>query len=122
MAGIDIQAKVRGGLAKAVAATGPGDLVYFLKEIQAPGTPINPTPIITEPILLVDAVFKSINQNLINGTSIRSGDRVLVVNGDVVLRQHDIIQQGTKKMSVESVDSKMPAGVLLSQICIVREI
>jgi hypothetical protein len=72
--------------------------------------------------LLVDAVFKSINQNLINGTSIRSGDRVLVANGDVVLRQHDIIQQGTKKMSVESVDSKMPAGVLLSQICIVREI
>ncbi len=123
MAGVDVQAKIKKGLAKANEKLGKGDLTHLLKETKSGGgTPLDPPVITTEQILLVDVVFKSISQDLINGTSILQGDRVMVANGDVVLTQNDVIQQGSSKMTIQDIDVKNPAGVLLAQICIVREI
>lgn len=121
MAGIDIQAKVRRGLSKAVGATGSGDLVYLVKETQSGGTPITPPTITTENILLVDAIFKNISINQMTNTLIQEGDRELISNSDVVLSLNDKIQQGSRLMYVVSTKPSEPAGIVLVYKSIVRD-
>ena len=121
MAGIDIQAKVKRGLSKAVNATGSGDLVYLVKETQTGGTPITPPTITTENILLVDAIFKNININQMTNTLIQEGDRELISSSDVALSINDKIEQGARKMYIVSTKPSEPAGVVLVYKSIVRD-
>jgi hypothetical protein len=121
MAGFDIQAKVKAGLAKAVNATGSGDLAYLVKETQSGGTPLNPPTITTENTLLVDAIFKNININQMTNTLIQEGDRELVSSSDVLISVNDKIEQGSRKMYVVSTKPSEPAGVVLVYKSIVRD-
>lgn len=123
MSGVDIQQKVRNGLRKATIATGSGELVYLVKRTEwRGGTPLCEAMVSEDDVLLKDAIFTSINKGLIDGNNVRSGDRELIVSGDVRLKQNDIIKQGSKRMTVIAVEHKEPSGVLLSQIAQVREI
>ena len=121
MAGFDIQAKVKRGLAKAVNATGSGELVYLVRETQSGGTPISPPTITTENILLVDAIFKNIKINQMTNSLIQQGDRELVSNSDVVLQLNDKIKQGSRDMYIVSTELSEPAGVVLVYKSIVRD-
>ena len=123
MSGADIQAKVKRGLAKAVDKTGSGDLVYVKKVTVTGGgtSPIDPPTTATENVLLVDAIFKSIDLNQMDNTLVQRGDREMVSNADVELNVNDEITQGARKMYIVSVDRKEPAGVVLSYICVVRD-
>ena len=121
MSGLDIANKVRNGLRKATNATGSGEHVYVIKRTTTGGCgPALPGNTTEEEFLLKDAIFKTINKTLINDDSIRSGDRELVVNADIVINQNDVIRQGSKRFLVVAVDTKEPSGVLLSQIIQVR--
>lgn len=123
MAGVDIQAKVKKGLARAIVKTSSAsaDLVYKIGRTSNGGTPMNPIAPTETEILLVDAIFKSYHDTQIDQTLILSGDRQLVTNGDVLIEPNDIIQIGIERFIVQpSVDVKNPAGVPLAYIAQVR--
>jgi hypothetical protein len=121
MAGIDIQAKIKRGLSKAVSATGAGDLVYLVRETQSGGTPLNPPTITPEKILLVNAIFKNIKINQMTNSLIQQGDRELIADADVVLKLNDKIEQGTRKMYIVSNEPVEPAGAVLVYKPVVRD-
>ena len=115
MAASDIQARVKAGLAKAISKTGsPNSLpVFLIERTQTAGgsNPITGPPTFSEsPILLVNAIFQSYSSDQVDGTTILSGDRRLVSNSDVEIKQNDIIQQGTQRYKVMPVDPAAPAS------------
>lgn len=121
MAGIDIQAKVRSGLGKAVGATGSGDLVYVTKETSTAGTPISPPVLTKTSVLLVDAIFKSISVSQMTNTLIQQGDRQMVSNSDVAINLGEEITQGSRKMIVVVPGYVEPSGVVLVYKSVVRD-
>ena len=121
MAGVDIQAKVKAGLAKATNAVGSGDLIYLVRETQTGGTPISPPTITTERILLVNAIFKEIKISQFTNSLIQQGDRRLVCGPDVLLKLNDKIEQGTRKMYIVDVGPVEPSGVVLVYKPVVRD-
>jgi hypothetical protein len=121
MGGVDIQAKVKSGLAKAVNAVGSGDLVYLVKETKSGGTPLNPPTVATENILLTNAIFKAIKITQFSSSLIQQGDRQLIASADVELNINDKIEQGSRKMYIVDVGPSEPAGVVLVYKCVVRD-
>ena len=121
MSGIDIQAKVKSGLAKATAAIGSGDKVYIQRKTETAGTPLNPGTVSTESIELVDAIFKSISLTQADNTLVQLGDRYLISNSDVEIKLNDIITQGSRQMIVVSPSVVEPSGVVLVYKSIIRD-
>lgn len=123
MAGIDIQAKVKAGLAKAVNATGGNGvgLVYLVQKTGGGGTPINPIAPTENNVLLVDAILKGVNYAQLSGGLATSGDLNIVANGDVEIKQSDIILTDEGRYIVGSVTKSAPAGVVLSYTAILSK-
>ena len=126
MAGIDIQAKVKRGLSKAQKATGSASspLVYLVVESGGGGTPSNPIAPVETLVLLVDAIFKDINQNNSSGRFedlIQSGDRMLVSNGDVEVLPNQLIDVAGVRYLIVDVAPSNPAGVPLSYTSLIRD-
>ena len=121
MAGVDIQAKVKAGLAKATAAIGSGDKVYLQRKAESAGTPLNPGEITTESIELVDAIFKTISLSQSDNTLVQLGDRYLISSSDVEIKLNDIITQGSRKMIVVQPSIVEPSGVVLVYKSVVRD-
>ena len=120
MSAASIQAKVKKGLAKAIAATGSptSEPVYLVVKTQA-GTPLSPS--VTESTtLLVNAIFKSYDKFLTD-INIQAGDRQLVSNSDVTVSQNDIIRQGLTDYLVVAVDARIPASEALVYISQCRQ-
>tara|TARA_R110002124_G_scaffold78974_3_gene210416 strand:- start:526 stop:894 length:369 start_codon:yes stop_codon:yes gene_type:complete len=120
MSASSIQAKVKKGLAKAIAATGSptSEPVYLVVKTQA-GTPLAPS--VTESTtLLVNAIFKSYDKFLTD-INIQAGDRQLVSNSDVTVSQNDIIRQGLTDYIVVAVDARIPASEALVYISQCRQ-
>ena len=120
MSASSIQAKVKKGLAKAIAATGSptSEPVYLVVKTQA-GTPLSPS--VTESTtLLVNAIFKSYDKFLTD-INIQAGDRQLVSNSDVTVSQNDIIRQGLTDYIVVAVDARTPASEALVYISQCRQ-
>ena len=121
MAGLDIQARVMLGLAKANLATGNGSsVVYLIKETDNGGTPINPIAPTIENITLTDAVVKSINNNLVDNTLVFATDSMLISNGEVEIKQGDRISVNGSEMKVVSVTVSKPYDVVLSYTSVIR--
>ena len=122
MSASGIQAKIKKGLAKAISKTGStsSELIYVEKITLSGGnSPLNPPIQTPNNVPLIDAVFKSYNQELIDGV-IQAGDRQLVANGDVVIKRGEIIIEGNTRYTVESVDVKAPTSDVLAYIAQVR--
>ena len=115
MGSANIQAKIRKGLAKAIAKTGSAssEKVFLIKMINTGGnTPIDP-PITTEtPIELVNAIFKEYNQSLIGG-NIVAGDRQLVCDNTVAISVGDTIEQGITRYTVIDLGQSAPTSDVL---------
>ncbi len=122
MAGLDIQAKVKRGLARAINKTGANasTLVYLVQRSGSAGTPSSPGTQSTNDVLLKDAIFKSYDLSNIDQTFIKTGDRQLVTNGDILIKENDIIKHEERLFIVASVDVKNPAGVPLAYTANIR--
>ena len=85
MGSIDIQAKVRKGLARADNKTGSStsDKVFLITTTST-GTATEIGIVTETSTLLLNAIFTSYNINLI-GANIQVGDRQLISNSDVVI-------------------------------------
>jgi hypothetical protein len=124
MAASDIQAKVRAGLAKAKAKAGSSSspIVYLVRKTEsAGGSPTNPATITTENIELPNAVFKNIVRGSTDGDLIQEGDMEIVSDGDVLIKQGEIITRDPLKYLVVSVSVSSPFGIHLSYRPVVRQ-
>ena len=121
MAGVDIQAKVRNGLAKAIKATGSAssESVYLVVTSTTAASPLDTGVITTTETLLPNAIFKSFDKS-IDGTNVLTGDRALVSDNTVIVKTGDIIKQGTDKYVIIDVEVKAPASEVLAYISQVR--
>lgn len=117
MAGSDIASKVKAGLAKAQIAVSDGGNLVQLEVDTVINDPINGDQTSTTLTELKDAIFKSYDKKLIDGANILAGDRQLVTNGDVELKQGDYVVAYSKRYIIVSIDTKKPSEVLLAQIC-----
>jgi len=122
MSGAAIQERIKKGLSRAIDRTGSASspLVYKIERTSGGGTPMNPLPIVTNSVLLVDAVFTGYNEYTVDQTLIKTGDRRLVTNGDIVISENDTIKVDGDEFNVEAVDVKSPAGVPLAYISQLR--
>lgn len=123
MAAIDIQAKIKKGLARAVNKTGSSasDLVYLMQKTVSGGdTPLDTPTVTVTPVLLVNAIFKSYEKELIGG-NIVAGDRELVSDNAVEIKVGDTIKQGANEFLVIDVDIKAPTSDVLAYISQVRQ-
>ena len=116
MSSASIQAKIKAGLSKAVNAVGSpvSEKVYVVVKTKTGGgnDPLNP-PIFSDiDTLLVNAIFKSYNKNLI-GDSIKAGDRELISNNDVEIKEGATIKQGTTQYVVISSEEVAPTSDVL---------
>ena len=123
MAAIDIQAKIKKGLARAINKVGSpaSDLVYLVRETKAGGTLVDPPTITKNNILLLNAIFTEYDKKTVD-VNILAGDRRLVCDGDVELTQGDTIKQGLVFYKVVGVDDKAPTSSRLAQIAQVRKV
>ncbi len=123
MGSLNIQNKIKRGLAKAINKTGsPSSEQVFLmqKVVTGADTPLDQPIITITPIFLVDAIFKSYDKEMIGG-NIVAGDRELVSNNDVEIKTGDIIKQGNNEFVVINVDIKAPTSDVLCYIAQVRQ-
>ena len=123
MAAIDIQAKIKKGLARAINKVGSpaSDLVYLMQEAVSGGdTPLDTPTVTVTPVLLVNAIFKSYEKELIGG-NIVAGDRELVSDNTVEIKAGDTIKQGANEFVVIDVDIKAPTSEVLAYISQVRQ-
>ena len=122
MSGASVAAKVKKGLRKANKAVGenPNAILKEVKTLTGGDGITPPTETITT-VQLVNAIFKSYNQNAVDGTSVKAGDRQLVSNGDIAIEYGNIITEGSDRWLVVSVDNKTPAGIPLAYIAQVRK-
>ena len=95
MGSIDIQAKVRKGLARADNKTGSStsDKVFLITTTST-GTATEIGIVTETSTLLLNAIFTSYNINLI-GANIQIGDRQLISNSDVAIPAGSTIRQGS---------------------------
>lgn len=123
MGSANIQAKIKAGLAKAQAATGSSasEKIFIVVKTQASGgsDPANP-PVFSEAnVLLKNAIFKSYDISLVSG-KIKAGDRVLVADGDVEIKEGAIIKQGSTRYIVIDNGIAAPTNDVLNYIAQVR--
>ena len=121
MAGVDIQNRIKAGLARANAKTGDGtNLIVLNKKTVTAGNPVNPGIVTVEQITLKDAILTSYTAKDIDGDLIIAGDKRLVSNSDNVINQNDeIIVNGVKHIVVNP-DVKNPSNVPLAYISQLR--
>jgi len=122
MGSANIQAKIKKGLAKAINKTGSSssELVYLVQKTNSGGnTPIDLPVVVETDVLLKNAIFKSYDKSLL-GANIVAGDRELVSDDSVAIKEGDTIKQGTTKYIVISSDIKAPTSDVLVYISQVR--
>ncbi len=120
-----VAAKVARGLAKANIKVGEGDspIVYLVQETQVSGgtSPFDPPVYTTENIELVNAIFKTIDKSSVDNDLIKDGDREIVCDGAVVIKQGDFIETSAGEgFIVISVGISSPYGIPLAYKPIVR--
>lgn len=114
-----IRKKIAAGMKKAVAAVGDGQVEFYLKRTDRAVSSLTEksTPVDSH-TKLSDAVLQPYNLSLINGTSIISGDRELVAQSDVELKQGDYIEERRLGMVVTqyvviAIEDVSPIGATL---------
>ena len=121
MSAASIQAKIQKGLAKAIDKTGSttSELVYLVQKTTTTGTPLSPGTTTGLDVLLPNAVFKSYDAKTID-SNILAGDRQLVCDNSVAIKQGDTIKQGLTLYIAIDVDIKAPTSDVLAYILQVR--
>lgn len=126
MSGSSIAQKVKAGLKKAYNATGGGTAkTYLINQNNTESTDprvggTSGTPTYTE---LVNAIWKTIDNTLIDNTNILQGDMELTIDADVVVSVNDKISYNqVDTFNVIQVNPVRPTNVLLEQKLVVRAV
>lgn len=120
-----VAAKVSRGLARANVKVGAEDSpIVSLVRVTVTGggnNPFDPPVTTTENIELVNAIFKSIDKSSIDNDLIKDGDRELVCDGAVEIKQGEVIETSAgESFIVISVSVSSPYGIPLAYKPIVR--
>ena len=115
MSAANIQAKIKKGLAKAVAKTGSAnsDKVYLVSKSTTAGNPLSPGVTTSTSTELTNAVFIDYDATMFN-INILAGDRKLVCDNAVIIKQGDEITQGSDSYIVISLGINAPTSDVLS--------
>ncbi len=121
----DVAAKVARGLAKANLKVGENDspIVELIRFTTTGGgnNPFDPPVQTREKILLVNAIFKTIDKASIDNDLIKQGDMELVCDGAIEIKQGETIEDSNGvEYIVISVDISSPYGIPLAYTPIVR--
>lgn len=116
-----IASRIKAGLAKAINKTGSSssDLVYLVTETKAGGTLTTPPSIVESEVLLKNAIFKDYDAKVFD-VNILAGDRALVCDNSVVIKQGDTIKQGSSSYIVVNPNIKAPTSDVLAYVVQVR--
>ena len=115
MGAVNIQAKIKKGLAKAVAKTGSvnSDKVYLVTRSTTAGNPLSPGVTTSTSVELTNAVFIDYDATMFN-VNILAGDRKLVCDNVTIIKQGDEITQGSVSYIVISLGINAPTSDVLS--------
>ena len=115
MSAANIQAKIKKGLAKAVAKTGSAnsDKVYLISRSTTAGNPLSPGTTTSTNIELKNAVFIDYDAKMFN-INILAGDRKLVCDNVTIIKQGDEITQGSVSYIVISLGIVAPTSDVLA--------
>jgi hypothetical protein len=115
MGSANIQAKIKKGLAKAVAKTGSVNSakVYLVRKSTTAGGPLSPGVTTSTSTELKNAVFVDYDAKMFN-INILAGDRKLVCDNAVIIKQGDEITQGSASYIVISLGINAPTSDVLS--------
>ncbi len=120
----DVAAKVARGLAKANLKVGENDspIVELIRFTTTGGgnNPFDPPVQTREKILLVNAIFKTIDKSSIDNDLIKQGDMELVCDGSVEIKQGELITSDNVEYIVITVGISSPYGIPLAYTPIVR--
>jgi hypothetical protein len=121
MGAANIQAKIKKGLAKAVAKTGSvnSDKVYLVSKSTTTGNPLSPGVTTSTSIELKNAVFIDYDAKMFN-INILAGDRKLVCDNVTIIKQGDEIKQGSTSYIVISLGIVAPTSDVLAYMPQVR--
>ena len=121
MGAANIQAKIKKGLAKAVAKTGSvnSDKVYLVSKSTTAGNPLSPGVTTSTAIELKNAVFIDYDAKMFN-INILAGDRKLVCDNVTIIKQGDEITQGSVSYIVISMGIVAPTSDVLAYMPQVR--
>ena len=125
MGALSVRAKVARGLAKANSKVGESSspIVSIIKLTTTGGgnNPFDPPVTTQESIVLVNAIFKTIDKSSIDNDLIKDGDRELVCDGAVEIKQGEVIKTSDgDEFIVISVSISSPYGIPLAYKPIVR--
>jgi hypothetical protein len=114
MSAATIRSKVKKLLAKAVIKTGSpnSDKVYLVNKTFTAGTPLAPSVPTTSNIELLNAVFTNYDASY-GDINILAGDRKLVCDNTVTIKQGDTITQGDVSYKTIAVGIIAPASDVL---------
>jgi hypothetical protein len=114
MSAATIRSKVKNLLAKAVIKTGSSnsDKVYLVNKTFTAGTPLAPSVPTTSNIELLNAVFTNYDARY-GDINILAGDRKLVCDNTVTIKQGDTVTQGDVSYKTIAVGIIAPTSDIL---------
>lgn len=113
MAGSDIQARVKTGIARGRAATGNGnDSVTITKRTLVNRDPINGDTYTTQELAL-NAISINFEKTVVDGTNIMSGDVMLTADSSVPIELDEVVNINGENFVVKDPGKVAPAGVVL---------
>lgn len=127
MSSTSIRQKIKAGLAKAIAATGSSasETVYKVSVTFAgTGNPLAPESPVETLVELPNAIMKDYTNEQVamsgNDDSIRSGDKKMVSDDTVEIKEGDVIRQGSIDYAVVAVEQKAPTTDVLAYVSHLR--
>lgn len=127
MSSTSIRQKIKAGLAKAIAATGSSasETVYKVSVTFAgTGNPLTPESPVETLVELPNAIMKDYTNEQVamsgNDDSIRSGDKKMVSDDTVEIKEGDVIRQGSIDYAVVAVEQKAPTTDVLAYVSHLR--
>jgi len=121
MSSSQIQKRIRSGLKRAQVKTGSAsaEKVYLVSKVTTAGTPLAPGTTTSTNIELLNAIFIDYDASRFN-INILSGDRKLFCDNVTIIKQGDIITQGSSNYIVVSLEIIAPTSDVLGYMPQVR--
>lgn len=117
MSSSTIQAKIRAGLKRAQKKTGSAtsEKVYLIKSSTTSGTPLAPGVTTTSQVELTNAIFIDFEAKRFD-INILAGDRELICDNVNIVKQGDVIKQGSLTYYVVNIEIIAPTSDVLAYL------
>lgn len=117
MSSSTIQAKIRAGLKRAQkkAGSATSEKVYLIKSSTTSGTPLAPGVTTTSQVELTNAIFIDFEAKRFD-INILAGDRELICDNVNIVKQGDVIKQGSLTYYVVNIEIIAPTSDVLAYL------